>query len=144
LLQPERRATPKTLRLPRWESKVNKDHFEGAAQDVAGKIQQTAGMAVGDAAMRVRGMGRELGGKAQYAWGEARDIADDVTERAGALADAVQDKVQRSGELYGQVRSELAGGAKAWGRAVGRHPTSSLLLAGLAGLLVGLLVNGRR
>ena len=59
---------------------MNKDQFEGAAQDVAGKVQQAAGMAAGSTDLRAHGAMREVRGKAQHIYGDAHEFADDVAD----------------------------------------------------------------
>jgi len=122
---------------------MNKDQFQGAAQDVAGKLQQTAGMAIGSPETRGHGLVREVSGKAQNLYGDARAIADDLSEQAGDVFERAQGQVRQAGDLYDRAQGEVRRGSRVVQRQVGQHPLTSVLLAGAAGFLVGLLVNGR-
>ena len=127
---------------------MNKDQWTGAAQDVAGKLQQTAGMATGSAETRMRGVGREIVGKAQYAYGEAREAADDIVERTSEVIDRVQDElddaVRRSGEVIQRTERGLHRGSALIEKQAGQYPLASLLAVGITGFVAGLVIKSLR
>lgn len=123
---------------------MNRDQFEGAAQDVAGKAQQAAGMVTGSSDTRVHGAVREVRGKAQHIYGDAREFADDVADRVGSAYERVRDEAHHAGDLYAQAQHGVRRSGRIVREQVGDRPLSSLLMAGAAGLLVGLLISARR
>ena len=82
---------------------MNRDRIEGALQDAAGKLQQTVGMATGDAGRRGGGLAREMAGKGRYAYGRAQDGLDDLT-RARARDLASTTVTDRASDAYDRVR----------------------------------------
>ncbi|MGI3899867.1 MAG: CsbD family protein [Janthinobacterium lividum] len=116
---------------------MNRDQIEGALQDAAGKVQQTVGMATGDAGRRIDGFAPEVAGKSRYAYGKAQDGLDDLTEAARDLRDDVTD---RASDAYDRVRR----GSAPVRRHVERHPLTDLLIVGALGYVLGFLSNGAR
>jgi uncharacterized protein YjbJ (UPF0337 family) len=52
---------------------VNKDRAEGKVKDVAGRVQRQVGEWTGDTDAQVKGAIKQAEGKAQNAWGKAKD-----------------------------------------------------------------------
>jgi uncharacterized protein YjbJ (UPF0337 family) len=67
---------------------MNKDQLAGAANDVAGRVQQAAGALTDDDSMHAEGVAREIGGKARQAYGDAVENVRAYAERKpiGAIA----------------------------------------------------------
>ena len=95
---------------------------------------------------------RKVGGSAGVAAGTANNLAnsaqeyaDRVSEVAAQTRDYVTEKVTAVGdkirELSNQDLGELAENAKSFAR---RNPGQAILISAAAGLLLGLIVRGRR
>jgi len=52
---------------------MNKDQAKGAAKDVAGKVQETAGRATGNASQQAKGLAKQGEGKVQKTAGDAKN-----------------------------------------------------------------------
>ena len=67
---------------------MNKDQLAGAANDVAGRVQQAAGALTDNDSMQAEGVAREMGGKARQAYGDAVENVRAYAERKpiGTLA----------------------------------------------------------
>ena len=61
---------------------MNKDQVKGAATDVAGKIQEAAGRAVGSPEQQLKGMGKQVAGKIQKGLGDVEEAAKDAADEA--------------------------------------------------------------
>ena len=57
---------------------MNKDQVEGAIKDAAGKVQQKVGAAVGSSSQEVKGIGKQIEGKAQKAVGDVKEKIKDA------------------------------------------------------------------
>ena len=56
---------------------VNKDQVEGRAKEVAGKVQETFGKAVGSTTQQAKGLTKEVAGTAQAKYGDAKETVKD-------------------------------------------------------------------
>lgn len=95
---------------------MNRDEFRGAKRHLKGRAQSTLGGITGDPSRQVRGAVDQVAGGAQYAYGRARDRADDLIEDGTHLAHEVRRRgehllddgtryvraARRSGEAYGR------------------------------------------
>jgi uncharacterized protein YjbJ (UPF0337 family) len=52
---------------------MNKDRVEGKAKDVAGRVERQVGEWTGDKEAQVKGAAKQVDGKVQNAWGQAKD-----------------------------------------------------------------------
>lgn len=52
---------------------MNKDQVKGTAKDIAGKVQQKIGQAVGSEKQQAKGLGKQLEGKTQKAVGDLKE-----------------------------------------------------------------------
>jgi uncharacterized protein YjbJ (UPF0337 family) len=59
------------------------DRVKGKAKEAAGKLEKNAGKAVGDKDIEAEGAGREMEGKVQNKWGNAKDLAADAADAVG-------------------------------------------------------------
>ena len=60
---------------------MNKDQVKGAAKDVAGKIQQKTGEALGSTEQQAKGIARQIEGKAQEKVGDAKETLKDANRK---------------------------------------------------------------
>ena len=60
---------------------MNKDQVKGVAKDVAGKIQEGAGKAVGNETQQAKGLAKQVEGKVQKGFGDAKESVKDSGKR---------------------------------------------------------------
>ena len=56
---------------------MNKDQVKGAVKDVAGKVQQKTGEAIGSTSQQVKGLAKQGEGKVQKSVGDAKEVLMD-------------------------------------------------------------------
>ncbi|KQO71888.1 general stress protein CsbD [Methylobacterium sp. Leaf111] len=71
---------------------MNGDQFRGASRHLKGRAQTVVGGLTGDPARQVRGAVNQVAGGAQYAYGRARDRAEDLVDDGRHLAHEVRDR----------------------------------------------------
>lgn len=54
---------------------MNKDQIKGKAKDVAGKVQENVGKAVGSSEQQAKGLSKQVEGKVQEKVGDLKDVA---------------------------------------------------------------------
>ena len=60
---------------------INKDQVEGRVKEATGKVQETAGKAVGSGTQQAKGMAKKVGGAAQAQYGDVKeDIKKDIKD----------------------------------------------------------------
>jgi len=59
---------------------MNNDRVKGKVKDVAGRVERQAGEWTGDTEAQVKGAMKQAEGKAQNAWGKAKDAVKQTTE----------------------------------------------------------------
>ncbi len=52
---------------------MNKNQISGNAKDLAGKVQEEVGKLVGSKDQQAKGLGKQVAGKAEKAYGDARE-----------------------------------------------------------------------
>jgi uncharacterized protein YjbJ (UPF0337 family) len=52
---------------------MNKDTIKGKAKDIAGRVERQAGEWTDDEKSQAQGLGNQIEGKAQKAWGDLKD-----------------------------------------------------------------------
>jgi uncharacterized protein YjbJ (UPF0337 family) len=57
---------------------MNTDQVKGKAKEIAGEVQEHVGRAVGSTEQEVKGHNREMDGKTQKAYGDAKEVAKDI------------------------------------------------------------------
>jgi uncharacterized protein YjbJ (UPF0337 family) len=65
---------------------MNRDQIRGASRHLKGRAETALGGLTGDPARQVRGAVNQVAGGAQYAYGRARDRAEDLAEDGRHLA----------------------------------------------------------
>lgn len=127
---------------------MNGDQFRGASRHLKGRAQTALGGVTGDPARQVRGAVNQVAGGAQYAYGRARERAEDLAEDGRHLAHAVRD---RAGHLVDEGR-DLARHARTRGRTHGRQAyryaddnrASALIALAAIAFAVGWLAKPKR
>jgi len=74
-------AVPRGLVTARVSLFMNKDQVKGKVKDVAGRIERQAGEWTGDREKQVHGAMKQVEGKVQNAWGNAKDAAEKADKR---------------------------------------------------------------
>ncbi len=80
---------------------MNRDQFNGASRHLKGRVQTAIGGLAGDPVRQVRGAANQVAGGAQYAYGRARDRADDFVDDGRHLAHEAR---ERAGNLAYEAR----------------------------------------
>ena len=57
---------------------MNSDKIKGKAKDIAGRAERQVGEWTGDKKAQGEGMGKQIEGKAQNAWGKVKDTGKDM------------------------------------------------------------------
>ncbi|GJE55233.1 MULTISPECIES: CsbD family protein [Methylobacterium] len=96
---------------------MNRDEFRGAKRHLKGRAQTAIGGLTGDPRRQVRGAVDQVAGGAQYAYGRARDRAEDLIEDGQHLAH----EARRRGERLVDGGSRYARQARSRGEAYGRQ-----------------------
>ncbi|WP_342106813.1 CsbD family protein [Methylobacterium sp. SI9] len=71
---------------------MNRDQIRGASRHIKGRAQTALGGLTGDPARQVRGAVNQVTGGAQYAYGRARDRAEDLVEDGRHLAHEARER----------------------------------------------------
>ncbi|WP_019903148.1 CsbD family protein [Methylobacterium sp. 77] len=127
---------------------MNRDQFRGASRHLKGRAQTALGGVTGDPARQVRGAVNQVAGGAQYAYGRARDRAEDFADDGRHLAHEVRD---RAGYLIEEGRDfarDASKRGKTYGRQAVRYAddnrTSALLGLAAVAFAVGWLARPKR
>jgi uncharacterized protein YjbJ (UPF0337 family) len=119
---------------------MNRDQIRGASRHLKGRAQTTLGGLTGDPARQVRGAVNQVAGGAQYAYGRARDRAEDLAEDGRHLAHEARERADHlieDGRHYAQEarRRATTHGRSAVRYADANRSTTLLALAGIAFVL---------
>ncbi|MCC0805083.1 CsbD family protein [Methylobacterium sp. W2] len=127
---------------------MNRDQFRGASRHLKGRAQSALGGVTGDPARQVRGAVNQVAGGAQYAYGRARDRAEDLAQDGRYLVGEVRD---RAGNLIEDGRDVARHAAKrgtTYGRQAVRYAddnrASALLGLAAVAFAVGWLARPKR
>ncbi len=71
---------------------MNRDQFRGASRHIKGRAQTALGGVTGDPVRQVRGAANQVAGGAQYAYGSARERAEDLARDGRHLAHAARER----------------------------------------------------
>jgi uncharacterized protein YjbJ (UPF0337 family) len=82
---------------------MNKDQVKGTIDDVAGRAKRQVGEWTGDTKAQVEGLGQQVKGKAEKAWGTAKDAVHDGKEQVKGEA---KEAWKASGEKLRDERAE--------------------------------------
>ncbi len=116
---------------------MNRDQIRGASRHLKGRAQTALGGLTGDPARQVRGAVNQVAGGAQYAYGRARDTAEDWAEDGRHLAHEARERADHliedgrhyAGEARRRVRTH---GRRALGYADANRATTLLAFVGVA------------
>ena len=60
---------------------MNKDQVKGAVKDIAGKVQEKTGQALGNTQQQVKGIVKQVEGQHQKAKGDAKEVLKDAVDK---------------------------------------------------------------
>jgi len=60
---------------------MNKDQVKGTIKDLAGKVQEEVGRLVGSKEQEAKGLGKQISGKAEKMYGDAKEVIKDANKR---------------------------------------------------------------
>jgi uncharacterized protein YjbJ (UPF0337 family) len=110
---------------------MNEDRIEGAVANGLGRVEDAVGGLTGDGRTQMRGKLRQAAGRAQSAYGQVKDQAQDVLhEVRGVAGDLVDQGRERSEALYEDLADIVA-----------ERPLQSLLIGLGVGVVLGLLMR---
>lgn len=129
---------------------MDRDRIEGAAKNLGGKIEATAGQVMNDTKTEADGVIDQVVGTAQNALGQAKDAVKDYASAAGEQLDQVQEVAREAVESgrryvdetldrYPESREIIDRGRGA----VQDSPILALLIAGAVGYGIALLLHSR-
>jgi uncharacterized protein YjbJ (UPF0337 family) len=110
---------------------MNRDQIRGASRHLKGRAQTAIGGLAGDPARQVRGAVNQVAGGAQYAYGRARDRAEDLIDDGRHLAHEARERADDLIEDGRHYAEEARRRARTHGQQAIRyadsHRTSTLL-----------------
>ena len=59
---------------------MNKDQINGVAKDLAGKVQEAAGKVVGSKEQQVKGLNKQISGKAEKNYGDLKQAVKNASK----------------------------------------------------------------
>ncbi|MFH6783540.1 MULTISPECIES: CsbD family protein [Methylobacterium] len=100
---------------------MNRDQFRGASRHLKGRVQTALGGLTGDPVRQVRGAANQVAGGAQYAYGRARDQADDLLDDGRHLAHEARERAGEAAKIARKRADALAEDGRHAARAVHRR-----------------------
>jgi uncharacterized protein YjbJ (UPF0337 family) len=67
--------------FPKRRVIMNKDQVKGTAKDIAGKVQEGVGKVTGDREQEAKGLGKQVEGKTQKKFGDAKETVKDAIDK---------------------------------------------------------------
>ena len=116
---------------------MNRDQIRGASRHLKGRAQTALGGLTGDPARQVRGAVNQVAGGAQYAYGRARDRAEDLASDGRHLAheawERADDFLEDGRHIAGEARRRVqTHGRRAFRYADANRTTTLLAFVGVA------------
>ena len=112
---------------------MDNDRIEGAARNIGGKVEETAGDILGDNKTKTDGLVDQVTGSAQNAYGGIKETARQV---AGDAPRYLDDALDSGARYYRQ-------GSQAVRDRMGSVPLTEIMMAAAAGYFLAWLVHGR-
>ena len=116
---------------------MNPEELEGKIKNGVGQVEAAAGEVLGDPGMQVSGEARQFEGAA--AVGRAKDVIGKTAKRA---REVVGDATDQAVDAYQTVRKRAEDVAGTVDPFVKEQPYIALMLAAVAGLIIGALFAG--
>lgn len=100
---------------------MNRDEFRGTSRHLKGRVQSALGSLTGDPARQVRGAANQVAGGAQYAYGRARDRAEDLADDGRRFAHEVRERAEDFAGTARERADALIADGRGTARAVHRR-----------------------
>ena len=110
---------------------MDKDRVAGSAKDFAGRVEGAVGDVADDAKTQAAGRAREVAGKMQNLYGQAKDVARDATDAAAGYAE----------DVYNNGGDNIRDGSQVLAQKVQENPLGSIVIAGAIGFALALLMT---
>ena len=118
---------------------MNPESIEGKVNNGIGKIEAEAGEVLGDPGMQLSGEARQFEGAAEDAVGKAKEA---IGKTAKMAREAVAGAADQASETYQTLRKRAESVAVTVDPFVKEQPYIAVMLAGIAGLILGALFAG--
>ncbi|HLY80480.1 MAG TPA: hypothetical protein VKQ70_13950 [Caulobacteraceae bacterium] len=118
---------------------MSSESIEGKVKNGIGKLEAEAGEVLGDPGMQLSGEARQFEGAAEDAVGRAKDALGKTAKMA---RDAVTGAADHASETYQTLRKRAESVADTVDPFVKEQPYIAVMLAMVAGLLLGALFSG--
>ena len=118
---------------------MDPESIEGKVNNGLGKIEQATGEVLGDPGMELRGEARQFEGAAEDAVGKAREAIGKTVKRAREVVGEASDQ---AAETYQDLRKRAESVAHTVDPFVKEQPYIAVMLAAVAGLILGALFAG--
>ena len=118
---------------------MNPESIEGKVNNGIGKIEAEAGEVLGDPGMQLSGEARQFEGAAEDAVGRAKDA---IGKTAKMAREAVANATDQAAETYQSLRKRAESVAVTVDPFVKEQPYIAVMLAAVAGLILGALFAG--
>jgi len=118
---------------------MNPESIEGKVNNGLGKVEEAAGEVLGDPGMELRGEARQFEGSAEDAIGKAKEAIGKTVQKA---REAVTDATDQAAETYQTLRKHAESVATTVDPFVKEQPYIAVMLAAIAGLILGALFAG--
>jgi ElaB/YqjD/DUF883 family membrane-anchored ribosome-binding protein len=118
---------------------MNPESIEGKVKNGIGKVEAEAGEVLGDPGMQLSGEARQIEGAAEDAIGKARET---IGKTAKIAREAVAGAADQAADTYQAVRKRAESVASTVDPFVKEQPYIAVMLAAVAGLIVGALFAG--
>lgn len=127
---------------------MNRDQIRGASRHLKGRAQTALGSIAGDPGRQVRGAVNQVAGGAQYAYGRARDRAEDLAGDGRHLAHAAwaraDDLIEDGRHVAGAARRRVQPHGRRAIRYADANRTTTLLAFAGAAFALGWLARSTR
>jgi len=118
---------------------MNPESIEGKVNNGIGKVEQAAGEVLGDPGMQLSGEARQFEGAAEDAVGKAKEA---IGKTAKMAREVVGNATDQATETYQAVRKQAENIAGTVDPFVKEQPYIAVMLAAVAGLILGALFAG--
>ena len=115
------------------------DELEGQIKNGMGKVEEAAGEVLGDPGLKLRGEARQFEGSAEEALGVAKKKIEQTARKAKAI---VANATDQAAETYATLRQQAQDIHATVDPFVRQKPYAAIVLAALAGLILGALFAG--
>jgi uncharacterized protein YjbJ (UPF0337 family) len=120
---------------------MDNDRMKATAHELSDKIQDMSGGVADQAKTQVKKLSASAEGPIREAYGQARDVAREVSGGASAVAEGAS---ALAGDAYDRSGRYLRDANRALGGQIGDNTLTALLLAGAAGYLLSYIVHSGR